>query len=92
MVAKKASSFSMSSLDFALWFALELIIMAVYAVLWQQIIKRFEISVAFANKGTLILWTFLWAGLFFGEKIVLKNLAGAALIIIGIVLVFEYDK
>jgi len=92
MAAKKASGFSMDSLEFMAWLALELTIMVVYAALWQQIIKRFEISVAYANKGTLILWTLLWAGLFFGENIMFKNLMGAVLIIIGIMLVFGHDK
>jgi len=92
LVAKMASSLNMLSANFAFLYLLEVGIIGIYALIWQQIIKKFEISVAYANKGTLILWTFLWAGLFFHETIALKNILGALLIITGIVMVFRDAK
>jgi len=89
ILAKKASAVSFLSVEFIIYFSLEIFAIGIYAIAWQQIIKKFELSVAFANKGTLIIWTFLWAVLFFHETITINNILGAALIIAGIVMVFR---
>ena len=64
--------------------------MGVYAVLWQQILKRIELSVAYMFKGTTIIFTMLFAYWLFGEQITWNNILGAVIIIIGIVL-FAYN-
>ncbi|MDD3268865.1 MAG: EamA family transporter [Syntrophomonadaceae bacterium] len=92
IVAKQASGFKMFSVDFISYYLLEIFIIGVYAILWQQIIKKFEISVAYANKGTLIIWTMIWAVLFFQETVSINNVLGAALVIAGIIMVFKDDK
>jgi len=58
-----------------------------FALIWQQVLRRYDLMVAYAWRGTLFLWTFLWAVLFFGEKIYINNLLGAGIIFIGILLV-----
>ena len=90
--AKKASAVGFLSVEFITYYCLILFIMGIYAILWQQIIKRFELSVAYANKGTLIIWTFIWAVIFFQETITLNNILGAVLVIAGIVMVFKDAK
>ena len=90
--AKKASAVGFLSVEFITYYCLIIFIMGVYAILWQQIIKKFELSVAYANKGTIIIWTFMWAVLFFQETITVNNILGAALVIAGIVLVFKDAK
>lgn len=89
MVAKKASLFNIGSVEFKMYYGLEIFIISLYAILWQQIIKKFDLSVAYANKGTLIIWTFLWAVLFFDEKITINNILGAILVVFGIIMVFR---
>jgi drug/metabolite transporter (DMT)-like permease len=78
--AKKASAVDFLSVEFLIYYGLIIFIMGVYAILWQQIIKRFELSVAYANKGSLIIWTFIWAVIFFQETITLNNILGAVLV------------
>ncbi len=90
--AKKASAVGFLSVEFITYYCLIIFIMGVYAILWQQIIKKFELSVAYANKGTVIIWTFIWAVLFFQETITVNNILGAVLVIAGIVLVFKDAK
>lgn len=90
--AKKASLVTFFSVEFFIYYFFILIIMAIYAILWQQVIKKFELSVAYANKGTIIIWTFIWAVVFFQETITVNNIIGALLVIIGIVLVFKDVK
>ena len=65
-------------------------VMGVYAVLWQQILKRVELSVAYMFKGTSIIFVMLLAYVLFGEQITWNNVLGAIIIIVGIVL-FAYN-
>lgn len=65
-------------------------VMGLYAVLWQQILKRVELSVAYMFKGTSIIFVMLLACLLFGEQITWNNILGTIIIIAGIVL-FAYD-
>ena len=44
--AKFASGQEFMSFKFILYYGLEMLILAVYAVVWQQLIKKFDISVA----------------------------------------------
>lgn len=61
-------------------------VMGLYAVLWQQILKRIELSVAYMFKGTSIVFVMLLAYVLFGEQITWNNIVGAIIIVIGIVL------
>ena len=58
-----------------------------YAILWQQMIKRFDLSVAYANRAMALLWSAVWAVVLFRENLGVKQLAGIALVIIGTVIV-----
>ena len=66
-------------------------VMGLYAVLWQQILKRIELSLAYMFKGTGLIFVMLLAYVLFGEQITRNNIVGAAIIIIGIVLFARGD-
>ena len=87
VAAKYASAHDFLSAGFILIYGAEILILAVYAVLWQQIIKRLDLSVAYANRAAALLWSMLWAVILFGEKVTPQNLAGVALVAAGIVIV-----
>ena len=61
-------------------------VMGLYAVLWQQVLKRIELSLAYMFKGTSIVFIMLLAYVLFGEPITWNNIVGAIIIICGIVL------
>lgn len=88
IIAKTLSSYRFLSTPFLLLYALEVIILVIYAFFWQKVLKRFELSVAYANNGMYIVWTLVWAALFFGEHIRLNNIIGALVVISGIVVLF----
>ena len=67
-------------------------ILAVYALGWQQIIKRLPLTTAFANKAITVVWGIVWGALFFDEAVSLGKLLGAALIIGGVVLFVKADE
>ncbi len=84
VMAKKASFTNFLSKEFIFYYALEIVILGIYAIMWQQIIKKFSISVAYANKGMAILWSLLWSMIFFNESITVNNIIGALIILLGI--------
>lgn len=83
IAAKLASNYDFLSLGFILCYGAEIAVLGVYAIIWQQIIKRVDISVAYANRALAIFWSMLWAFLLFKEQITLQNLLGVSLIFIG---------
>lgn len=87
---KLASQQDFLSWEYLLSFGGAVGVIGVYAILWQQVIKRIELSTAYMFKGTTIIFTMLFAYWLFGEQITWNNILGAVIIIIGIVL-FAYS-
>ena len=85
--AKYSSRYEVMSRGFLIFIFLEICALGVYAIVWQQIIKRFPLSVAYANRATSIFWSMIWAALLFREGISLKNILGVIVIFIGIMVV-----
>ena len=83
IAAKLASNYAFLSMGFILCYGAEIAVLGVYAIIWQQIIKRVDISIAYANRAMAIFWSMLWAFLLFKEQITVQNLLGVALIFIG---------
>ena len=92
VAAKFASGEDFLSFKFIMFYGIEMIILAVYAILWQQIIKKFEISIAYANRAMALLWSLVWAVVFFNETITIKNVIGVLIVIIGTIIVNSDDK
>ena len=80
------------SLEFIFWFGLVFVIMFAYAIIWQQILKRMPLTIAYANRPVTLIWGIIWGALIFGEKISWNMLVGAAVIFDGIYLVKGEEK
>ena len=61
-------------------------VMGAYAICWQQILKRVELSTAYMFKGTSLIFVVLLAALFLREQIAMMNIVGACVIVLGITL------
>ncbi len=85
--SKLAGGSEFPSIKFILFYGAEMCVLGIYAVLWQQIIKRVDLSVAYVNRSMAILWSMLWAMLFFGEIVTLQNIIGVILVIAGTIIV-----
>ena len=72
---------------FLLFVVLDLLVLACYALLWQQILTRFDLHVAYANRSMATVWGLVWAAVIFGEQITGMNIAGTACILAGTLLV-----
>ena len=63
---------------------LVVLLLGVYALLWQQVIKRFELSVAYANKAITLLWALVWGIFIFHEEITPGKVIGILFVMAGI--------
>ncbi len=84
VAAKLASAHPFLSGSYVLWIGTEILILGVYALCWQQFIRRVVISGADANRAAAVVWTTLWAALLFRETITLRNMAGICILFAGI--------
>ena len=66
------------------YICLEIAFLAIYAILWQQILKQISLVVAMAYKGISLILTLAWSILFFSENITIYNVIGSLFIIAGI--------
>lgn len=86
VLSKLAAGHDFLSLQFILLYAGVLAILGLYAVGWQQILKRLPLTTAFSNKAITIVWGIVWGFFFFAEPINFSKLVGALLIISGVIL------
>ena len=87
VAGKYAAGYEFLSKGFFICYGIEILILGVYAILWQQILKRFSLTVAYANRAMALLWSMLWAVLLFHESITVMNVIGIAIVLAGTILV-----
>lgn len=89
ILSKAASRYPFLSWKYLICFIGIFVTLGSYAILWQQVIKRFKPSVGYSNKSVSLIWTMIFSSLIFNERITLYNIIGAIVIIIGVVLVAQ---
>lgn len=82
--SKSAAMHPFMSIGYILNVGGTVLVLGLYAILWQQIIKKMPLSTAFMFKGTALLFALLISFFLFGETITWMNGVGAILIIGGI--------
>lgn len=87
VMGKFAAGHEFLSWQFIFFIGMELFILGCYAIVWQQIIKRYPLSIAYVNRAMAIFWSTLWASIIFGERITLNNIIGVIVIFVGIMVV-----
>ncbi len=90
--SKKAASYDYLSTGFILCYIGLIAILGIYAICWQQILKKLPLTLAYANKAVTVVWGIIWGRLFFGESISTGRMIGAGIVIIGIVLFAVSDN
>ena len=83
--SKTAADQHFLSQEFIFLYGGMLVVLFVYAIGWQQIIKRLPLTLAFANKAVTVVWGMLWGVLLFHETVNAGMILGAVLVIAGIV-------
>ncbi|MBO6242270.1 MAG: transporter [Butyrivibrio sp.] len=86
VAANLASKYDFLSMGYILFFGLEFLILAAYALIWQQMIKKFQLSVAYANKAMTLMWSMLWNFIIFSQGITPFKVVGVLLVVVGVVI------
>lgn len=81
--SKMAGRQAFLSEKFIVYYGLLLCILFVYAIVWQQVLKRISLTVAYASKGVGVLYSIIWGVLIFDEHIEWNMILGALLVLIG---------
>lgn len=82
--SKVASGYTFLSWNFIFFYGLSIVLLLVYAIIWQQVLKQLELSIAYAAKPVSTILTMAWGIVLFHEKISWNTLLGAVIILIGI--------
>ena len=90
--SKLAAGQPFLSLRFCLYYGVVILLLGIYALVWQQIIKCLPLTVAFANKAVTVVWGMVWGVLWFQEQLTAGKLIGAVLVISGVVLFAQADR
>ena len=91
VASKFAGGEEFLSFRFILFYGLVLFGLFVYAIAWQQIIKHMPLISAYANRGVTVIWGIVWGYFIFAEQITVKKIIGAAIIILGVILIVTAD-
>lgn len=84
---KKAFQCDFLSVYFIMFAGLAVLFLGIYAILWQQVLKKLPLTVAFTNKAICIAWGMLWGALFLGDAVTWYKIAGSLIVFAGVVLV-----
>ncbi len=86
VLSKLAAKQTFLSWPFLFLYAAVVALLAIYALGWQQVIKRVPLSTAYANKAVTVVWGCVWGLLVFREQLTAGKLVGGVLVLCGIVL------
>lgn len=90
VLSKLAAGQPFLSLSFLLLVAAAFVCLGVYAVIWQQLIQRTDLSTAYACKGLTVIYGLVWGVLLFRETVSIYNIVGALIILVGVYVVGRY--
>ncbi len=84
--SKLAGKEAVFNFRFIMYYGCVILLLGIYAIGWQQIIKRMPLSTAFANKAITTVWGTVWGVVFFHENLSIGKIIGIILVMAGIVL------
>ncbi len=90
--AKLAAGFDFMSVGFVGCYAGMIALLGIYAIGWQQVIKRLPLTFAYANKAVTVAWGIVWGMLLFNERVSPLKLLGALIVLAGVVLFSLAEK
>lgn len=84
--AKFAGKFEFLSLGFIGCYAGMIAVLGVYAIGWQQVIKRLPLTLAYANRAVTVVWGLVWGVVLFNERLNLPKVVGCLIVLAGVAL------
>lgn len=86
VLSKLAASYPFMSLRFLLLYGAGVGLLGIYAIGWQQVIKRLPLTTAYANRAVSVIWGIVWGALIFHERLNAYQVMGALIVLTGVVL------
>ena len=86
VLSKLASGAPFMSWQFMCCYCGIIALLGIYAIGWQQVIKRMPLTSAYANRAVTVIWGIIWGVIFFQEPITLPKVLGAMLVLSGVAL------
>ena len=84
--SKLASQYPVMSLPFILYYCCGIGILGIYAIGWQQVIKRLPLTTAYANRAVTIVWGLVWGVVIFHEHLNPPKVIGSLIVLCGVAL------
>lgn len=84
--SKLAANEEFLSFKWCLYYVLVIVFLGIYAIGWQQVIKRLPLTTAYANRAVTVVWGLVFGCIIFGEKVTIWKITGIALVIAGVIL------
>lgn len=85
--AKFAASQEFMSFNFIALYAGVILALGIYALIWQQVLKKIPLTNAFVNKSATLFWSLLWGVTLFDETITPSMIIGILIVFLGVILV-----
>lgn len=80
---KYASMHDFLSMQYIFGIVAAVVVLGIYAIAWQQILKRIPLTDAYMFKGASLVFVLLFSVMIFHEAVTVWNLVGLAIILIG---------
>ena len=92
ILTKLAAQFSFLSWEFILLYGGSMLLLLVYAFLWQQFLRKMPLTTAYSNRSVSMIWSIVWGVLIFHETVTINMIIGSAVIIFGVYMVVTADE
>lgn len=86
ILSKTAAKYPFMSPGFILSYGGMIAVLGVYAIGWQQVIKRIPLTTAYANRAVTVIWGIIWGAVLFHEGVSPLKVVGALVVLAGVVL------
>ena len=90
--SKLAAGQPFLSFRFCFYYGCIIALLGIYAIGWQQLIKRLPLTTAFANKSVTVVWSIVWGARVFQETVTPGKIIGALLVMAGVAVFATADK
>ena len=90
--SKLASGEEFLSYKFCIYYLIVILILGIYAILWQQVLKNMDLSTAMLFKPLALVLSIMWATLLFKETVSIKMIVGIVIIVVGIIIAGLKDE
>ena len=84
VMSKNAALSGIGSVRFLMFVGAQVMILGVFAIIWQQVLKRVSLITATSFRGIVVILSLVWAAVIFRETVTMLNIIGSAVIAAGI--------